>query len=53
MDRGTSMVVTVWVLFGFAGIFLGLRVYCRCRDGGRLWWDDWVMIVAFVRCPST
>lgn len=48
MDRGTSMIVTIWVLFGVSAIFLALRVYCRCRGGGRLWWDDWVMIVACV-----
>ncbi|KAH8745295.1 hypothetical protein F5883DRAFT_439124 [Diaporthe sp. PMI_573] len=48
MDRGQSTIVIVWTLFVVSGIFLGLRLYCRCRGGGRLWWDDWVMIVAFI-----
>lgn len=48
MDRGTSMIFIIWLLFAISGVFLGLRVYCRCRGGGRLWWDDWVMIFAFV-----
>lgn len=51
MDRGHSMVIIIWILFAVSSIFLGLRIYCRCRGGGRLWWDDWVMIVAFV-CTS-
>lgn len=47
------MVVIIWILFAVSGVFLGLRIYCRCRGGGRLWWDDWVMIVAFVCTSST
>lgn len=53
MDRGHSMVIIIWILFAVSSIFLALRIYCRCRGGGGLWWDDWVMLVAFVCAPFT
>lgn len=42
------MVFIIWLLFAISAVFLGLRIYCRCRGGGKLWWDDWVMIFALV-----
>lgn len=53
MDRGQLAMIIIWILLVISGIFLGLRIYCRSRGGGKLWWDDWVIILAFVCCSST
>jgi len=48
-DRGPLFVAMSWLLTGFGGIFLALRVYCKLWTRRRLWWDDWILIGAFVK----
>ncbi|KAK0639067.1 hypothetical protein B0T16DRAFT_236397 [Cercophora newfieldiana] len=47
-DRGPALVATSWTLTCFASVFLGLRVYCKIIGHRRLWWDDWILIAAWV-----
>ncbi|KAK4444825.1 hypothetical protein QBC34DRAFT_498002 [Podospora aff. communis PSN243] len=47
-DRGPALVATSWSLTCLAAIFLGLRVYCKMIRHRFLWWDDWILIAAWV-----
>jgi len=48
-DRGPQILAIHWTLTAFATIFLGLRIYAKHLTGRNLWWDDWVLIAAWVR----
>ncbi|KAI1755143.1 hypothetical protein F4782DRAFT_435552 [Xylaria castorea] len=37
-----------WTLTALAAVFLGLRVYCKLYRGRGLWWDDYILISAFI-----
>jgi len=39
---------TVWPLLVAATGFLGLRLYCKLSIRRTLWWDDWVLILAWI-----
>lgn len=49
--------VLSWVMTILAGTVVGLRIYNKFRRRLRLWWDDYIVIVAWVwmfhRCPQT
>jgi hypothetical protein len=47
-DQGPHLVASTWVLVGLATVFLALRVYCKFHRGSRLWWDDYVLVAAWV-----
>ena len=51
-SRGPELNVILWVLAGLSGGFLALRLYCKMRRGKGPWWDDWVLLAAWVslRC---
>ena len=51
-NAGPRLVACAWALAGPATLFLSLRLYCRFLKGLRLWWDDVVLIAAWVRQPS-
>ncbi|KAH8167132.1 hypothetical protein CIB48_g1116 [Xylaria polymorpha] len=36
-----------WTLTALAAVFLSLRVYCKLSRGRGLWWDDYILLVAF------
>ena len=38
-----------WVMTILAGTVVGLRIYNKFRRRVQLWWDDYIMIVAWVR----
>ena len=46
---GSRLNVIVWSLTGLAAIFLALRLYAKRIRHNKLWWDDYILIVAFVR----
>jgi hypothetical protein len=46
-DKGTQTAVVIWFLFGFAGIFLWLRVYAKVSRHRGLWWDDYVLVASW------
>ncbi len=40
-----------WAIWSFtiaAGVFLGLRIYCKLSRGRSLWWDDHFLIASWV-----
>ncbi|TDZ33442.1 hypothetical protein C8035_v011848 [Colletotrichum spinosum] len=51
-DYGPSLLATVWGLGALAGIFMGLRLYCKFTRQRGLWWDDHYMIAAWVSLPA-
>ncbi|KAH6663969.1 hypothetical protein F5X68DRAFT_251174 [Plectosphaerella plurivora] len=46
--RGPLILASVWSLVPAALIFMGLRFYCKLREGRRLWWDDWALLFSWV-----
>ncbi len=40
---------TIWVLVGFSAFFLVLRLYCKFLRHRGFWWDDYILIGAWVR----
>ncbi|KAF6838244.1 hypothetical protein CPLU01_02605 [Colletotrichum plurivorum] len=47
-DYGPGLLAIVWVLAFVAGVFMGLRFYCKFTRRRRLWWDDYFMIAAWL-----
>ncbi|KAK3383480.1 putative integral membrane protein [Lasiosphaeria ovina] len=45
---GVVINVVVWILLVFAGIFVGLRCYCKLSRRRRLWWDDYLLALSWV-----
>jgi predicted membrane metal-binding protein len=42
--------VGLWLLFLGASVLLGLRIWVKLHWGHRLWWDDYILVVSWVRC---
>ncbi|KAH8884074.1 putative integral membrane protein [Thozetella sp. PMI_491] len=40
--------IIIWVLAALSGIFLVLRLYCKISRRNRLWWDDYILVAAWV-----
>ncbi|KAK3995538.1 96ca82bc-67f3-4b3a-ab36-ffe7d8f40fbe [Cladorrhinum sp. PSN332] len=56
VDLGPELNTIFWLLTSLAFAFLALRVYCKFLRGRRLWWDDYVLIAAWislVACAAT
>ena len=51
-DIGPSLRAVVWVLTALPVAFLALRIYCKWLQLRGLWWDDWVLIGAWVSIGS-
>lgn len=47
-DRGSTILSVHWTLTIFATIFLVLRIYSKNLVGRKLWWDDYILIAAWV-----
>jgi uncharacterized BrkB/YihY/UPF0761 family membrane protein len=47
-DAGPKLLASIWSLFVVATIFLALRVYCRVLKRRSLWWDDYILVGAWV-----
>jgi hypothetical protein len=47
-DEGVYLNTAVWALVGVSSVFLAARVYSKFRSRRRLWWDDILIIVAWV-----
>ncbi|KAJ4417115.1 hypothetical protein N0V85_001997 [Neurospora sp. IMI 360204] len=47
-NAGIRLNIVIWVLIGLSGAFLGLRVYCKFSRRKGLWWDDIMLIGAWV-----
>lgn len=42
--------IVCWFLVSISGLFLSLRLYCKYLQSRGLWWDDHVLVMAWV-CP--
>ena len=47
-NYGVKILATCWTLEVLSGIMIGLRVYCKHRRSRRLWYDDYILITAWV-----
>jgi len=47
-SAGPEANAVAWSLVTIAGVFLGLRVYCKYHGHRRLWWDDRILIASWV-----
>ena len=45
---GPLLNYTIWMMTGVSFIVLTLRFYCKMSRDRRLWWDDWVLKLAWV-----
>jgi hypothetical protein len=48
VDYGPQLHIVDWVLVGVSLVFLVLRVYCKIWRHRGLWWDDHILIAAWV-----
>lgn len=48
-DISSKTQASVWVLTSMAGFLMGLRLYCKWLRHRGLWWDDYILILAWVR----
>jgi len=48
-DMGPLMRVAIWALVAVSGLFLALRIYCKFLKHRGLWWDDHILVAAWVR----
>ena len=47
-DHGPLLVSVPWLLVFISGVFLCLRIYCKFKRKRHLWWDDYVLIWAWL-----
>jgi apolipoprotein N-acyltransferase len=47
-DHGPLLVSVPWLLVSISGVFLCLRIYCKFKRKRHLWWDDYVLIWAWL-----
>lgn len=51
-DFGPQINFTLWLLTALSSAFLALRVYCKFLRHRGLWWDDHLLILAWVSTLS-
>ncbi len=47
-DKRETILLSIWFLTGLSLVFLALRLFCKFRTHRGLWWDDHVMVLAWV-----
>lgn len=48
-NRGPEIDIVLWTLTSISLLFLVLRLYCKSYRHKDLWWDDWILILSWVR----
>ncbi|KAI5924821.1 hypothetical protein F4810DRAFT_719032 [Camillea tinctor] len=43
----------LWSLFAGAAVFLGIRLWCKLTRRNGLWWDDYILILAWANLLAT
>lgn len=51
-NPSAEIYVGLWTLFVGASVFLALRLWCKITRRHGLWYDDYVLIAAYVSLPS-
>lgn len=52
VNPSTEVNVGIWLLFVGATAFLGLRLWCKLDRRTGLWWDDHILVAAWVSAAS-
>jgi hypothetical protein len=47
-NAGSHLNASIWVMIGISTLFLSLRIYCKFLRHRGLWWDDYVLIAAWM-----
>jgi len=47
-NQGLKMNVVDWSLHIFATLFLALRIYCKFTRKRGMWWDDYILVAAWL-----
>ncbi|KAK1574722.1 uncharacterized protein LY79DRAFT_496595, partial [Colletotrichum navitas] len=47
-DRVTRLLASTWSLIGTSATLLALRIYCKIWRGRGLWWDDHLLVAAWI-----
>jgi len=47
-NAGPTLLIVSWTLTACATVFLGLRIYCKLLSHRSTYWDDWVLLAAWV-----
>ncbi|KAK3317516.1 hypothetical protein B0T19DRAFT_405206 [Cercophora scortea] len=47
-NQGAQTAAVIWSLVALATTFMVLRIYCKIWRLGRLWWDDWVLVISWM-----
>jgi len=47
-DARAYLRTTIWTLIAISALFLGARIYCKFLRHRGLWWDDYILIGAWV-----
>ena len=48
VDLGPQVNTAIWTLTILAGLFLGLRMFCKIWRVRKLWWDDYTLVASYV-----
>ena len=52
-SAGPEANAVAWSLLATSAVFLGLRLYCKHISRRNLWWDDRLLILAWVWWPQS
>lgn len=47
-DPSVQIWIGLWALFSGVSVFLGLRLWCKITRRHGLWYDDYILIFAYV-----
>ena len=51
-DPGPTVNAAIWSTGAVSTVFLLLRIYCKQIKAKGLWWDDYLLIAAWVRLST-
>lgn len=49
VDPSLELNVGLWTMFAGASLFLALRIWIKITRRHGLWWDDHILLIAWVR----
>lgn len=48
VSLGQTWIVTLWIMVAGSGAFISFRILARAKRRMRLWWDDYLIVMAWV-----
>ncbi|KAL5606876.1 hypothetical protein BROUX41_003253 [Berkeleyomyces rouxiae] len=46
-DLSDRMRIVSWIMLSLSTVFVALRVYCKTLNARGLWWDDYILLLAY------